>query len=215
MARYQRPALSIPAIDVWGAAAAAQRINGSYVKFIDAEDPNPKQINRAIVKELLADTTRITAEDRIAGEQVRSYYKGFTFKLLQGKALNEFDNAAMRIASQDQITSPYDIAVITSLPSCYERGAKRDQVNSRLDRASGGFIGSPGDKVTLEVEILRSTFSQQYNTCFVTGLTSKDQRVFFAYKQALERGLVKITGTVKAHRDNSTQLNRVKVSDAK
>jgi hypothetical protein len=52
----------------------------------------------------------------------------------------------------------------------------------------------------------------KWNTNYVTGITTDDQVVFFAYKEALDIGKVlNITGTVKAHRDNSTQLNRVKV----
>jgi hypothetical protein len=52
----------------------------------------------------------------------------------------------------------------------------------------------------------------KWNTNYVTGITTNDQVVFFAYKEALDIGKVlNINGTVKAHRDNSTQLNRVKV----
>jgi hypothetical protein len=47
---------------------------------------------------------------------------------------------------------------------------------------------------------------------FITGINSDDQVVFFAYKSELEVGkMYDIYGTVKGHRDNSTQLNRVKV----
>lgn len=38
MARYQRPVLNLQADDVWAAACAAQRINGSYVKNLDGSD---------------------------------------------------------------------------------------------------------------------------------------------------------------------------------
>jgi hypothetical protein len=49
-------------------------------------------------------------------------------------------------------------------------------------------------------------------TNFVTGITSDDQVVFFAYKSELPVGkMFDIYGTVKAQRDNTTQLNRVKV----
>jgi hypothetical protein len=46
----------------------------------------------------------------------------------------------------------------------------------------------------------------------VTGITDKNQAVFFSYKDGMNAGKrVKVAGTVKAHRDDSTQLNRVKV----
>ncbi len=210
MARYQRPVLNLQASDVWGAACAAQRINGAYLKTI--EDGKNTETNRQIVDNFLANTDLITEADREQGEAVRRYYKGLTFKILQGKKLNDFDNTAMVIANRDVIESNYDVAVIASLPSCYERAVKRDNVNSRVEGARGGFIGRIGEKIKLNIEVVRSVFSQQWGVYFVTGITTEDQVVFFSYRDAIPAGkLVIAQGTVKAHRDNSTQLNRVKV----
>ena len=210
MARYQRPVLNLQASDVWAAACAAQRINGAYLKTI--EDGKNTETNRQIVDNFLANTDLISQADREQGETVRRYYKGLTFKILQGKKLNDFDNTAMVIANRDVIESNYDVAVIASLPSCYERAVKRDNVNGRIDGARGGFVGSVGDKVKLNIEVVRSVFSQQWGVYFVTGITPEDQVVFFSQRDAIPAGkLVIAQGTVKAHRDNSTQLNRVKV----
>jgi hypothetical protein len=102
--------------------------------------------------------------------------------------------------------------VIASLPASYERAVKRDTQNRKLESASGGFVGRVGDKVKLNVEVVRSVFSQQWNVYFVSGITSDDQAVFFSYREAIPDGkLVVAYGTVKAHRGNSTQLNRVKI----
>ena len=210
MARYQRPVLNLQATDVWGAACAAQRINGAYRKVI--EEGVNTETNRQIVDRFLADTSLITQADRDQGETVRKYYKGLTFKILQGKKLSDFDNTAMVIANRDVIESNYDIAVIASLPSCHERAVKRDNINRKLENARGGFIGRVGDKVKINVEVVRSTFSQQWNVYFVSGVTTDDQAVFFAHKQPIDIGkLIIAQGTVKAHRENITQLNRVKV----
>jgi hypothetical protein len=131
---------------------------------------------------------------------------------LQGKRLNEFDNTAMLLANRDVITSNYDLAVICSLPSCYERGVVRQTVDQRISFAQGGFIGSIGNKVSATVEVLKSVYSQKWGTNYVTGITSDEQVVFFAYKSELPVGkMFDIYGTVKAHRDTTTQLNRVKV----
>jgi hypothetical protein len=210
MARYQRPVLNLQASDVWGAACAAQRINGAYLKTI--EDGKNTETNRQIVDNFLANTDLITEADREQGEAVRRYYKGLTFKILQGKKLNDFDNTAMVIANRDVIESNYDVAVIASLPSCYERAVKRDNLNRKIEGASGGFIGRIGEKIKINIEVIRSVFSQQWGVYFVTGITAEDQVVFFSYRDAIPAGkLVIAQGTVKAHRDNSTQLNRVKV----
>lgn len=215
MARYQKLVLNHNADDVWGAAVQAQRINGSYIKLsmISESDPDlTKLSNRMIVEKLLADPFTITDEDREEGKKVRSFYQAYTFKILQGKRLSEFDNTAMLIANRDVIESTYDVAVIASLPSCYERGVKRQTVDQRVSFATGGFIGRVNDKVSVAIEVLKSVYSQKWMTHYITGITSDDQVVFFAYKSELPAGnLFDIYGTVKAHRDTTTQLNRVKV----
>lgn len=127
MARYQRPVLNFNADDVWSAACAAQRINGDYVKLVTSYATNEeilpnslqtpaKQDNRMIMDRLLADQTEITQQDRDQAQVIRAYFKGFTFKILQGKKLSDFDNTAMAIANRDVIQNTYDIAVIASLP---------------------------------------------------------------------------------------------------
>jgi hypothetical protein len=210
MARYQRPVLNLQADDVWGAACAAQRINGSYVKYIP--DGEQGETNRQMIDNFLANTDLITEADREQGKLVRTYYKGLTFKILQGKKLNDFDNTAMVIANRDVIENTYDVAVIASLPSCYERSVARDNINRKLENASGGYVGRIGDKIKVNVEVVRSSYSQQWNVYFVSGVTSDDQAVFFSYRQPIDAGkLIIAQGTVKAHRGNSTQLNRVKV----
>jgi hypothetical protein len=118
----------------------------------------------------------------------------------------------MLIANREVITGTYDLAVIASLTSFYESGVKRQTVDQRINFARGGFIGAVGKKVSTSVEVLRSVYSHTYNVNFVTGINSDDQVVFFAYKNELPVGKTfDIYGTVKGHRDNITQLNRVKV----
>ena len=207
--------LNLNADDVWAAACQAQRTNGAYVKLsvlTESDKSQNKLSNRQIIESLMVDTTLITDLDREQGLKVRAFYQAYTFKILQGKHLNEFDNNAMVISNRDVITNTYDLAVIASLPSCYERGVKRQTVDQRVNFATGGLIGAVGKKVSTSVEVLRSVFSQTYNVNFVTGINSDDQVVFFAYKKDLEAGkMYDIYGTVKGHRDNTTQLNRVKV----
>jgi hypothetical protein len=213
MARFQRaPLLNFQADDVWAAACAAQRINGSYVKQVPVDQKG--DTNRQIVDMFLGQPDLIQQCDRDLGEKVRNYYKGFTFKILKGIKLSDFDNTAMLIANRDVIASNYDLAVICSLPASYERGAKRDQLNQRLAFANGGNIGVPGNKIRIEgAEVIKCNFSQQYNTFFVTCITKEDQVVFFALRKDVPVGqVVNIEGTVKMHRDsNTTQLNRAKV----
>jgi hypothetical protein len=211
MARYQKPApLNIKAEDAWGAACQAQRLNQGYIKV--SEDAPAGESNRSLVMQFIADPTKITPEDIEQGKQARKFFQAFTFKILKGIKLSEFDNTAMLIANRDTIDTNFDIAILTSLPSSYERGIKRQTVDQRISFAKGGLIGRVGDKMSPTVEVLKSFYSQQWNTNYVTGITSDDQVLFFAFKQPLEVGKqFNIFGTVKAHRDNVTQLNRVKI----
>jgi len=203
--------ISFNADDVWAAAVQAQEINGAYIKAIAPGAGGP-ETNKQIVMRLLADPTQITQENRDRGQTVRQYFKGLTFKVLQGKQLNEFNNTAMLIANRDTITSNYDVAVIISLPSTYEKSAKRDEVDRRINFATGGYLGTIGDKVNVEIEVVKQLWSQNWNTWYITGITDADEVLFFAYKKQMEIGdRVKITGTVKGTREKSTQLNRVKV----
>ena len=216
MAKYQKPIpLNFVADDVWAAAVVAQRINGSYVKLSQISESDPeltKKSNRMLVQELLADTSRITDEDRAEGKKVRAFYQGLTFKILKGIKLSQFDNTAMVISNRDVINDCFDLAVVASLPSTYERGVKRQTAEQRINFARGGFIGSVGDKVTLELEVVKCVFSQKWNLFYVTGITTDDKVVFFGFKNELSvDAKVKVQGTVKVHRDDSTQLNRVKV----
>jgi len=213
--RTQKVTVNYNADDVWSAACAAQRINGSYVKLSSVSESDPattKLSNRMIVEQLLADPVIITDEDREQGKKVRAFYQALTFKILQGKQLSDFDNTAMLIANREVITGNYDVAVIASLPSCYERGVERQTAEQRVNFATGGLIGKVSDKVKLEIEVIKCTYSHSYNVFFVTGITTQDQPVFFSYKEKVPTGdTMNIVGTVKAHRDNITQLNRVKV----
>jgi len=194
--------------DVWAAAVTAQRINGGYDKVGSESKPS----NRSLMLQALEKFLPITEDDRELAAKVRQYYQAKTFKVLQGVKLSEFDNNAMVLANRDGLGGNFDLAVVCSLPSCYERSVKRDQIDNRMSQASGGFIGAVGDKVIRTIEVIKCNFSHQWNCYFVSVLTTDDEPTFFSLKNAVEVGTVMmIQGTVKAHRDNITQLNRVKV----
>jgi hypothetical protein len=194
--------------DVWTAAVTAQRINGGYDKVGTETKPS----NRSLMLQALEQMIPITEADRELAAKVRQYYQAKTFKVLQGIKLSDFDNSAMVLANRDGLGGNFDLAIVCSLPSCYERSVKRDQIDNRLGQASGGFIGAVSDKVCRTVEVIKCNYSTQWNCYFVSVLTTDDEPVFFSLKSQAEIGTVMmIQGTVKAHRDNITQLNRVKV----
>jgi hypothetical protein len=104
------------------------------------------------------------------------------------------------------------MAIVASLPASSARAQKRATADERVQFARGGFMAQPGAKISAQVEVLSAVFSKNYNCWFIKGITDQDQPVFFSYREGMDIGThLTIQGTVKAHRDNLTQLNRVKV----
>ena len=207
--------------DVWAAASAAQRVNGGYFKLpVYSGDPDQpavtKQRNRDVMMSFLANPDTITAEDRAEGERVREFLRqDLTFRALKGK-LTEFDSATSKcLAVEDQFDSAkhrYELAIVACLPNSARRQEQRQTADSRLQFATGGFVGQLGQKVTLNIEVVSAVYSQNYDVFFVRGITDQDQPVMFSNKEKFDAGThLTIQGKVKAHRDNLTQLNYVKV----
>ena len=206
---------------VWGAAVAAQRENGGYFKeeqwMPNATPPYiAKRKNRDIMRDILANPALLTVEDIAQGQECRKFLQNdITFRALKGK-LTDFDSSVSKVIAVteefDTVKHKLELAVVACLPQSHARSLERQAVQERVRQTSGELIGVPGDKVTLAVEIIKSNYSQQWNTWYATGVTADNSAVFFAYRQELARGAKHtIQGTVKAHRDGSTQLNRVSI----
>ena len=209
--------------NVWGAAVAAQRINGSYVKETQHRLDDTigtivvdKRRNRDIMVDILANPAQLTVEDIAQGQECRKFLQNdITFRALKGR-LTDFDSSTSKVIAVedefDTVKHKLELAVVACLPQSHARSLERQAVQERVRQTSGELIGNPGDKVTLAVEIVKSNYSQQWNTWYATGVTADNSAVFFAYRQELARGAKHtIQGTVKAHRDGSTQLNRVSI----
>ena len=209
--------------NVWGAAVAAQRINGSYVKETQHRLDDTigtiivdKRRNRDIMLDILANPAQLTVEDIAQGQECRKFLQNdITFRALKGR-LTDFDSSTSKVIAVteefDTVKHKLELAVVACLPQSHARSLEREAVQERVRQTSGALIGTPGVKVQLDVEIVKSNYSQQRNTWYATGVTADNSAVFFAYRQELAKGAKHtIQGTVKAHRDGSTQLNRVSI----
>jgi len=198
--------------DVWGAACHAQRINGEYIK----QDDDRSKSNRNIMMDALENPFMITDEDRVAGGECLKFISNdMTFRALKNQ-LTDFDRSVMKITAVTDRFFPQshrlELATVACLPQSHQRALKRIAEQDRLNQTSAVYIGAIGDKVTINVEIVRCNFSQKWNTYYATAITSNNEAVFFSIRQPLEVGAqVTVRGTVKAHKDGSTQLNRVSV----
>ena len=209
--------------NVWGAAVAAQRMNGSYLKettYILDMDRNisvvDKRRNRDIMVEILENPAVLTVEDIAQGQECRKFLQNdITFRALKNK-LTEFDSAVSKVLAVAEdfntVKHKYELAVVACLPQSHTRSLAREANQARIQQTTGEYIGQVKDKVTLNVEIIRCVFSQNWNTWFATAITQDNQAVFFSIRESYDAGThLTIRGTVKAHKDGSTQLNRVSI----
>ena len=211
MARFQRP--SYNTVDVFAAACAATRVNGGYLKYTETNDEagTSKIANKVLIRQFLDGTFDVRDSDREQGEKVMQHCRSLTFKLLTDKRLSEFEQNMLSIVEKETLDSNYDIAIVSSLPNTYNRSEYRRAVDTRI-RETEGVFGTVGERVQVTAEVVKSYFSEQWGTHFITAITDDNKQVFFAYKQSLTVGdNINIDGKVKAHRDNSTQLNYVKI----
>jgi hypothetical protein len=215
MARFENP--SYKTETVFAAACAAHRVNSGYFKedqikyFNDGEYEVEKVANKKLIHQFLTGSFEVTQEDVDMANNVRQYCHSLSFNILRGKTLSDFENTMLKIAESEMIDSRYDIAVASCLPMSYERNQIRIQENIILREKSGTLDNNIGDKVQLQVEVVRCNYSKQWNIWYVTG-TVDNAVVFFGYKNKIDSGsIINVKGTVKDHKDDRTQLTRVKV----
>ena len=209
--------------NVWGAAVAAQRINGSYIKETQYRfdtDCNTtvivKQRNRDIMLDILANPAVLTVEDIAQGQESRKFLQNdLTIRALKSQ-LSGFEESVKKVLAVteefDTVNHKLELAVVACLPQSHQRTVARQEVQSRVRQTAGDYVGAVDSKVELDVEVVSANYSQNYGIFWVTAITQDNQAVFFSYKSKLDTGTwIQIKGTVKAHRDGKTQLNRVKV----
>ena len=159
MARYVRPVYSVA--DVFAAAAAAHRMNGSYLKSDDITFHDDgghtvnKIANKTLVHQFLKGDLGMTLEDHEMGDKVMQYCRSLTFKLLSDKRLSDFEATMLSIVEKSTTDSNYDIAVVASLPASYERSLVRAEQNVRLREASGCIDAEVGSKIRIKGKVKR------------------------------------------------------------
>lgn len=208
--------MQFTADQVWACAAAAQRINGEYLKE-DRRDHHTglvvKTANKMLVKDWLRNNKfdSITEADYAAGRTARDHFKGYTLLMIAGK-LNDFQQTAYKIAVKEEFTGRdlYDFAVISCLPSV----AQRDQQRTELKRdiyASEQLIGAVGDMIQGDITVMQCRFNQNYNKYRITARMGESFIDFWFSKEL--GGELRIKGKIKNVRgDKTTQLNYVKIT---
>jgi len=202
--------------EVFGAAVAAQELNKGYIKeptYGHPIDGNYKIVNRPNkeeVRNILMNKT-MTPEHIEQGKAIRTHYQGLLFKLVGGQ-LNDFLSTTLRVASKEMFTDvdTYDLAVVSSLPSCYARDLNKENIDELVKNSA--HVGTVGSKIMGEFEILKSTFSMKWQTWIINAKMGNDI-FFFFFKEDLGTGTKKfLSAQIKQHcDDNVTKLTRIKV----
>ncbi len=215
----QQPADLVMGADrIWGAAAYADRENGGeYLKedrwMANATPPFvEKQANKTLMRKAIVDNSFITGADIEVGRQARDYVrKALVIKGLKGN-MSPFDQALSRVVEMEEFMTGadrYEIALVTSQIRAWREGTRIEAVMADVDRTP---VADVGEKVQLNVQVVKSVYSQNYNVYFITAKTDHNQMVFFSYRERLPVGEFRnIKGSVKAHRADATQLNRVRI----
>lgn len=205
---------------IWAAAAHAHRINqGEYYREpYQARDTEGQPIgtqyrrNRDIMLDAVQDNSQLTDQDRELGRAARDYHsRAIMMKSLKG-TMSEFDHTVRQAVVLDDFDLGGDrisIAVIASQIRAYESAR---QLEIAMEGVSPEPVADIGAKIERDVTVARAVYSQNYGIWFITAVTQDRHAVFFSYRERMNAGYqCRIRGTVKAYRENSTQLNRIKV----
>lgn len=206
---------------VWGAAAYADRINGGvyrkepqYVIKEDGTFDSDKVLpaNKTLMREAIRNNGLITEADIEVGRQARDWLrKDLVVKSLKGQ-VSDFEKSITVVVGMDEFLTGADRFEMALVPSQIRSWREGQRMATVMEDVVNTPVAAVGEKVQLNVQVVKVVYSNNYNTYFITAKTDGHQMVFFSYREKLEIGVwAAIKGTVKAHRSDATQLNRVKV----
>jgi hypothetical protein len=208
----------VPAERVWAAAALADRVNaGAYYKEPQHDKDNYDTIlfepNRTVMNRALTSTTEFTAEDLELGRLARAWHKGRLLMTAIKRPLTGFEDNLSKSAGMDEFAleiHKLEIATIASQIRSFRAGFALEE---KLWGTDVSPLAAVGTKVLSTVEVISTVYSVTYNTTYIRAVTLDDRKVImFTYREKFDAGTVlTIKGTVKAHRTDCTQLNRVRV----
>lgn len=215
MAKQQ--AIVVESHIMWAATAHAFRVNQGYYKYpeVDSETAKvKKQSNRDIINQIMIDASQLTPEDYDQGQKLFTAMQGLIFQQIAG-TLNSFTTEILKLTEKTQWPSNdrLAIAILASVPLTYQRQQRNDEIN-QLKKFSS-HIGKIGQRVdSLTVKVLANTWSNQWQTHFVTAITNDKNVLFFSNRTGAAVGeTFFLTGRIKRHADQGqTQLNYVKLT---
>lgn len=209
--------ITYPFKHVMIAACAAYRLNdNNYVKAEHwPSPPSTTKSNKEWVSQFLMGRSPepLTAQDYETAEKCINYLKGMMFRQISGDVFTSMEESILtRSKLIDGEVPTSDLGLMSYVPAYCIRKMAQDEAKARLNFATGTYFGAVGEKTECTGTVLQHNYSTMYNVWYLTVMTDSDSPCLFSYKTKIEIGSrVHIKGTVTAHKDNLTRLNRVKL----
>ncbi len=213
--------VTFPISLAWEAISAADRVNeGKYINQNTFPYPQGYKFNKDLATSFCENPGAITDEDKALGKKLSEHFSGLLFKTLSGPIANGFMATIANIVGMENV-GKYEIACMSCLVQTYRRDLEREvkQEKKQAFVSTSTFIGSEASKHELEVEIIDTFYSKNYNI-FINTATDGVNIIKFSTAHGADifpaGTKIKIKGSVKRHDiDNrtgvkETWLTRVK-----
>lgn len=196
--------VTFPISLAWASICAADRINeGRYVNQNTFPYPEGAKFNKDIAMSLCENPGALTDEDKAMGEKLARHFSGLLFKTLSGPIANGFMATIANIVGME-LVGRYEVSCMSCLVQTYRKDLEREvkQEKKQTFLSTSDFIGSEASKHELELEIIDTFYSKNYNI-FIN--TATDGLNIFKFSTAHGATIfplnekIRIKGSVKRH----------------
>ena len=188
----------------WASISAADRINdGKYINQNTYPRLEGTKFSKDIAFSICENPGALTDEDKEFGEKLAKHFSGLLFKTLSGPINNGFMATIANIVAMESV-GKYEIACMACLVQTYRRDLEREvkQEKKQAFITTSMFIGTEASKHELDLEIIDTFYSKNYNI-FIN--TATDGVNIFKFSTAHGRDIfpanekIRVKGSVKRH----------------
>jgi len=196
--------VTFPISLAWAAISAADRMNGGkYINQNTFPFPDGAKYNKDLAMTLCENPGALTDEDKSMGEKLAAHFSGLLFKTLSGPITNGFMATIANIVGMETV-GKYEIACMSCLVQTYRKDLEREvkQEKKQVFLATSDFVGTEASKHELDLEIIDTFYSKNYNI-FIN--TATDGVNIFKFSTAHGATIfplnekIRIKGSVKRH----------------
>lgn len=196
--------VTFPISLAWAAISAADRVNeGKYINQNTFPRPEGVLNNKDLAMSFCENSGALMDEDRAMGETLAKHFSGLLFKTLSGPITNGFMATIANIVGMENV-GKYEIACMSCLVQTYRKDLEREvkQEKKQVFLATSDFVGTEASKHELDVEIIDTFYSKNYNI-FIN--TATDGVNIFKFSTAHGATIfplnekIRVKGSVKRH----------------